>query len=100
MGIAFSIGFVIGPMIGVIFSRFSGSGSRAENWYIYPAIFAFLLALGDLAYVAFCLKETLPPERRAKSLRRGVSGAISYINPIDLFQFNGVNGLSNRGEKL
>ncbi|XP_043281965.1 major facilitator superfamily domain-containing protein 10 isoform X2 [Venturia canescens] len=96
VGIAFSIGFVIGPMIGVIFSRFSGGDSRADNWYIYPAMFAFLLALGDLAYVAFCLEETLPPERRAKSLRRGVSGAITYINPVDLFQFNGVTGLADR----
>lgn len=99
MGIAFSIGFVIGPMIGVIFARVSASGERAEHWYAYPALFAFLLAVSDLVYVACYLEESLPVGRRAKSLRSGVSGAMTYINPVDLFQFNGVSGLTRQGKE-
>ena len=98
VGIAFSIGFVVGPMIGVIFARVSAVGERTEHWYVYPALFAFLLAISDLAYVAYYLEESLPVGRRAESLRRGVSGAMTYINPVDLFQFNGVSGLAEQGK--
>ncbi|XP_015610228.1 major facilitator superfamily domain-containing protein 10 isoform X2 [Cephus cinctus] len=92
VGIAFSVGFVIGPMIGALFARIS-SGHREGHWYAVPALFALCLAGSDLIYVAFNLKETLPSGYRAKSLVTGISGALTYINPMDLFQFNGVSGL-------
>ncbi|XP_011303553.1 major facilitator superfamily domain-containing protein 10 [Fopius arisanus] len=93
VGIAFSIGFVLGPIIGVLFSRIS-SGSRDDHWYVYPALFAFSLSLVNLLYVGLSLEETLEVDKRSKSLARGLSGTIMYINPVDLFQFNGVNGLA------
>ncbi|XP_034939788.1 major facilitator superfamily domain-containing protein 10 isoform X2 [Chelonus insularis] len=95
VGIAFSIGFIVGPMIGVIFSKISNN-EKEEFWYIYPALFALFLALSDLFYVMYCLEETLPVHLRAKSLARGISGAMIYINPLDLFQFNGVTGLTSQ----
>ncbi|KAG8033983.1 hypothetical protein G9C98_008464 [Cotesia typhae] len=91
VGIAFSIGFIIGPMIGVIFTKISTSQGY---WYIYPAMFAFFLSLVDLIYVINSFEETLSVKRRAKSLARGISGAFIYINPVDLFLFNGVAGLA------
>lgn len=96
MGIAFSIGFVIGPMIGAFFAWIS-SGNREGTWYVIPALFALFLALSDLFFVACYLKESLPLKHRATTLTRGLSGAISYINPVDLFQFNGVSGLNQQG---
>lgn len=96
MGIAFSIGFVVGPMIGAFFAWIS-SGNRGGTWYVIPALFALFLALSDLLFVAYYLKESLPLKHRAATLAKGLSGAISYINPIDLFQFNGVSGLKQQG---
>lgn len=99
VGIAFSIGFIIGPMIGVIFSKISGE-HKDTYWYTYPALFAFFLSLSDLIYVIYCLEETLSINQRAKSLACGISGAMIYINPVDLFQFNGVTGLDKNGKKI
>lgn len=96
VGIAFSVGFVLGPMIGAMFAKMS-TGSREGQWYALPAMFAFFLSMCDLFYVAIHMKESLPIHRRAKSLAHGISGALTYINPSDLFQFNGVTGLTPSG---
>lgn len=96
MGIAFSVGFVIGPMIGATFARLSAN-HREGQWYAVPALFALFLALSDLIYVFFNLKESLPQKYRAKTLATGISEALAYINPVDLFQFNGVSGLTAQG---
>ncbi|XP_046430973.1 major facilitator superfamily domain-containing protein 10 [Neodiprion virginianus] len=93
VGIAFSVGFVIGPMIGATFARLS-TGHREGQWYAIPALFALFLALIDLLYVVCNLKESLPAKYRAKTLAMGISEALAYINPVDLFQFNGISGLS------
>ncbi|XP_003705957.1 major facilitator superfamily domain-containing protein rtet [Megachile rotundata] len=98
VGIAFSIGFVVGPMIGAFFAWIS-SNNREGAWYIIPAIFALFLAISDLCFVICNLRESLPLERRAKSLISGVSGIVTYINPIDLFQFNGVSGINSQDKK-
>lgn len=98
VGIAFSIGFVVGPMIGAFFAWIS-SGNREGTWYVIPALFAFFLTLSDLFFVAYYLKESLQLKHRATTLGKGLSGAISYINPIDLFQFNGVSNLSKQDQQ-
>ncbi|XP_025075731.1 major facilitator superfamily domain-containing protein 10 [Pogonomyrmex barbatus] len=98
VGIAFSIGFVVGPMIGAYFAWIS-SGNREGTWYVIPALFALSLALSDLFFVAYYLKESLSLKHRAATLAKGLSGAISYINPIDLFQFNGVLNLSQQDQR-
>lgn len=96
VGIAFSVGFVVGPMIGALFARIS-TGHREGQWYAAPALFALFLSVSDLLFVVLSLEETLPANYRAKSLAKGISGALTYINPIDLFQFNGVVGLNTHG---
>ena len=45
-------------MIGAIFSKFSDK--TTEAWYWFPAMFAMCLAVSDVLFVFFCLKETLP----------------------------------------
>lgn len=58
VGIAFSLGFIIGPMIGATFAMLSDK--TTNQWSFYPALFALLLAIGDVLFVILCLKETLP----------------------------------------
>ena len=94
VGIAFSVGFVLGPMIGAIFAKFS---IREGQWYAVPAMFAFFLSICDLFYVTMNMKESLAIQNRAQSLAHGISGALTYINPKDLFQFDGVSGLTRSG---
>lgn len=58
IGIAFSLGFIIGPLIGAAFAAWAKK-SEGE-WFVYPAIFAFTLAVTDLIFFLVCFKETLP----------------------------------------
>ena len=58
VGIAFSLGFIIGPLIGAIFAVWSKS--ETGQWFIVPALFAFLLSLADLLFFIIFFKETLP----------------------------------------
>jgi len=83
-------------MIGAFFAWIS-SDNREGTWYVIPALFALFLASSDLIFVAYYLKESLSLKHRATTLATGLSGAISYINPVDLFQFNGVLNLSEQG---
>ncbi|KAG4080037.1 hypothetical protein HA402_006349 [Bradysia odoriphaga] len=92
VGIAFSLGFIIGPMIGAIFSRYSDK--TMETWFWLPAIFAMTLATADLLFVAGCLKETLPKEKRAKHVVNSVSRAMEHVSVRSLFKFDAVKSLS------
>ena len=62
MGIAYSFGFIIGPMIGAIFAK--RSSLESGNPYLLPAVFAITLTVADALYLWFCLKETLPEDKR------------------------------------
>lgn len=86
-------------MIGAFFA-WTSTNNREGTWYIIPAIFALSLAASDLCFIICTLKESLPSNCRAKNLKTGISGAIAYINPVDLFQFNGVSGLNLQGNFL
>ena len=44
IGVAFSLGFLFGPMIGAAFSVW-GKQQESGNWYIYPAVFAHSSAI-------------------------------------------------------
>lgn len=96
IGIAFSIGFTLGPMIGAYFARMS-VGHREDHWYMVPAMLAFLLSTIDIIYVIFCFNESLPKKYRTKNFAQSFSDALTYINPLDLFQFNGVRNLNKEG---
>ena len=92
VGIAFSLGFILGPMIGAVFSRFSDKSS--DNWFVPPALFATCLAGLDILFCGFCLKETLPMEKRAKTVINSVSQALEHISVKSLFRFDAVKNLS------
>ena len=56
IGVAFSIGFTFGPVVGVAFSKWGSSG-----WFAVSAVYALSLALINIVFVTFFFKETLPP---------------------------------------
>lgn len=57
IGIAFSLGFIIGPLIGAGFAAWAKNSTG--QWFMYPAVFAFLLAITDLTFFIMYFKETL-----------------------------------------
>lgn len=63
---AFSVGFIIGPMIGAYFAR--GSSFDADSLVNRPAILALSLALLDILLVVLFLKESLPADKRVSEL--------------------------------
>ncbi|XP_050071884.1 major facilitator superfamily domain-containing protein 10 [Anopheles maculipalpis] len=94
VGIAFSLGFIAGPMIGAMFSRLSDKTSAL--WFFAPAMFAMLLAVADILFLALCLKETLPKEKRSTRIINSLSHAIDHISIRALFRFSAVENLSQK----
>lgn len=62
VGVAFSLGFIIGPMVGAIFAVFAKNSTGP--WFVFPSLLALALAIGDLLVITFLLKETLPKVSR------------------------------------
>lgn len=94
VGIAFSLGFIFGPMIGAIFSKISDKST--EQWFYYPAIFATVLSVTDLLFVGIFFKESLPKDRRSKKLFTSLSQAIHYISIKSLFTYSAVKGIPSK----
>ncbi|PIP92467.1 MAG: ferrochelatase [Bdellovibrio sp. CG12_big_fil_rev_8_21_14_0_65_39_13] len=99
IGIAFALGFIIGPAMGGLFSLiklneiYPALVSYGVNPFSVPALVAGLLSLFNLVNLYSRFKETLPAEKR------GQSESDRSINPIKLFKplpFKGVN-LTNFG---
>lgn len=93
VGIAFSVGFVLGPIIGAFFAKWAATNVDS-HWFILPALFALVLSAADLIFVLIFFKETLPKEKRAKSVAVSLSKALSYIDVLSLFRFSAVENLS------
>merc|ERR1712226_1616854 len=93
IGIAFSVGFLIGPLIGAFFSK--QARKNEEMFFAAPAMFALMLALLDVMFLFVFMKETLPIDKRAKDAGASLKTAISkYVNPVSLFRFEAVQGAS------
>ena len=54
IGVAFSLGFIFGPLIGAAFSAW-GKG-QSEQWFLYPAMMALTLSILDVAFIALFFK--------------------------------------------
>lgn len=57
IGIAFSVGFVFGPMIGAAFAKWSHS--QKGDWFVQPALLAVVLTVINIIFVSFAFKESL-----------------------------------------
>lgn len=92
IGLAFSVGFIIGPMIGAYFAR--GGLFTEGSFVITPALLALTLALADLFFIFAFLKETLPQDKRAPSMGSSFQERQNLINPFSLFRFSAVRNTS------
>jgi len=94
IGVAFSLGFLVGPMIGAGFSYWS-KGQQGD-WFIYPAVTALVLSILDIVYLAVFFKESLPEEKRNPSTRATIQQACLYLNPKALFNFSSLTNLDEK----
>lgn len=98
VGIAFAIGFIVGPMTGAAFTIW-GIDNNSGNWWFWPAMFALTLAVANLGFVMVFLKESLPQNKRAKSIQ--LSQVWNLVNPISLFSFKLADNIEKKDlEKL
>lgn len=61
IGVAFSLGFTFGPMLGAYLAM---EAEKGELFYVRSATLAVLFAIIDLAFVFVWLPETLPKGKR------------------------------------
>nr|XP_055240368.1 major facilitator superfamily domain-containing protein 10 isoform X4 [Gorilla gorilla gorilla] len=78
IGVAFSLGFTLGPMLGASLPL------EMAPW------FALLFAASDLLFIFCFLPETLPLEKRAPSIALGFHGAADLLSPLALLRFSAV----------
>lgn len=76
IGVAFSLGFTLGPMLG------ASLPADAAPWL------ALLFAAADLLLILCLLPETLPPEKRAPSVALGFWAAADLLSPLALLRFS------------
>lgn len=94
IGIAFSVGFIVGPLMGAGFAVWAKAGQQNKaHWYAWPACVALLLSLTDLLYLACAFTETLPAHKRTHGLQSALSQAATYVNPVCLFRFSSLKNL-------
>ncbi|XP_043653882.1 major facilitator superfamily domain-containing protein 10 [Drosophila teissieri] len=94
VGVAFSLGFIVGPMIGALFAIFSDkSGS---TWFVLPSLLAFGLGVGDLLVLACCLRETLPKEKRVKEISSALSYGLQLLNFSAIFRFAAIKNVPRK----
>ncbi|VDN03791.1 unnamed protein product [Thelazia callipaeda] len=94
IGGSFSIGFLIGPIFGVYFSRSTNRGS--ELIISAVAKFDIILTIMEFAFVALILPETLEISKRKTLARHVWNNCMSYIKPKALFQFSVVKNRLNK----
>ncbi|XP_062509579.1 major facilitator superfamily domain-containing protein 10-like [Corticium candelabrum] len=96
IGVAFSIAFIVGPIMGAIFSRYTVTTVDVD---VYPfaraATFSCCLALVDIVFVWWFFKETLPKNQKTFSIGSSLVEAWHLINPFSLFQFSAMHSLQS-----
>ncbi|XP_026724868.1 major facilitator superfamily domain-containing protein 10 isoform X1 [Trichoplusia ni] len=97
VGLAFSIGFIVGPLAGAWFSKNSDMSSGA--WGEKPAFYALSLSLANVLLVWLCIPETLPKEKRAP-LSFTLSKSVDFVSPWHLLRFTPVKNLSKHQSKV
>ncbi|XP_068799617.1 major facilitator superfamily domain-containing protein 10 isoform X1 [Struthio camelus] len=97
IGVAFSLGFTLGPMIGAYLAM---EAEKGEVFFLRSALLALMFAVADLLFIFFLLPETLPKEKRVSSVTSGFQVAVDLLSPLALFQFSAVSrGRDSPSEK-
>jgi ferrochelatase len=94
IGIAFALGFVIGPAIGGILSlinlpeMYPQLAQYGVNPFSAPAALAFALSLFNVIWVYTHFKESLPPEKRGTTETQRSANPLKIFSPLP---YKGVN---------
>ncbi len=94
IGIAFALGFVVGPAIGGITSLidltqiFPELKNYGVNPFSMPALVSFVLTFINLLMVYFTFKETLPASKRGQKTSERSANILKILKPLP---FPGVN---------
>jgi len=97
IGIAFALGFIIGPAVGGISSLidltvyFPSLKNYGVNPFSMPALIAFILSSINLFMVYFQFKETLPQEKRGNKSSERSSNIFKILKPLPYPGVNLVN---------
>ncbi|CAH2106249.1 unnamed protein product [Euphydryas editha] len=97
VGLAFSVGFIVGPLAGAWFAKNNNLSSGL--WGERPALYALSLSLANIALVIFCLPETLSKDKR-EPLSLSLSKTVDFISPLHLLKFSAVKNLSAHQNKV
>ncbi|XP_013879681.1 major facilitator superfamily domain-containing protein 10 [Austrofundulus limnaeus] len=86
IGVAFSLGFTFGPLMGAYIAI---SSTATENvFYQTPALLASAFSVADLLFIWLMLPETLTKDAKASSSGHG--GSWDLLSPLSLFHFAAV----------
>lgn len=99
IGIAFSLGFILGPLLGawMTLGQFHSPESCFQS---FPPLIALTLSLANLIFSYLYLPETLPISKRASSIGSGLKDAFNYINPWSLFSFKIIKNIHSSEKKM
>ncbi|XP_070760731.1 major facilitator superfamily domain-containing protein 10 [Enoplosus armatus] len=86
IGIAFSLGFTVGPLMGAYFAMSSRTG---DVFYHTPALLALAFSVADLLFIWVMLPETLTKDVKASS--SGFGDSRDLLSPLSLFHFSAVS---------
>ncbi|TKS78426.1 Major facilitator superfamily domain-containing protein 10 [Collichthys lucidus] len=86
IGIAFSLGFTVGPLMGAYFAI--SSRTTGNIFYQTPALLALAFSVADLVFIWLMLPETL--KKDVKDPSSGFGDSRDLLNPLSLFHFTAV----------
>uniref|UniRef100_A0A7N8WMF8 Major facilitator superfamily domain containing 10 n=1 Tax=Mastacembelus armatus TaxID=205130 RepID=A0A7N8WMF8_9TELE len=87
IGIAFSLGFTVGPLMGAYFAL--SSRTTGNVFYQTPALLALAFSAADLLFIWLMLPETLTKDVKASP--SGFGDSSNLLNPVSLFHFSAVS---------
>lgn len=86
IGVAFSLGFTVGPLMGAYFAI--SSRSSGNVFYQVPALLALAFSAADLLFIWLMLPETLTKD--IKTSASGFGDSRDLLDPLALFHFSAV----------
>uniref|UniRef100_A0A1A8BZ22 Major facilitator superfamily domain-containing protein 10 n=1 Tax=Nothobranchius kadleci TaxID=1051664 RepID=A0A1A8BZ22_NOTKA len=86
IGVAFSLGFTVGPLMGAYFAI--SSRTSGNVFFQTPALLSLAFSAADLLFIWLMLPETLPKDVKTSTSGRGDSWDL--LSPLSLFHFSAV----------
>ncbi|XP_026200118.1 major facilitator superfamily domain-containing protein 10 [Anabas testudineus] len=86
IGVAFSLGFTVGPLMGAYFAL--NSRTLGNVFFQTPALIALAFSTADLLFIWLMLPETLTKDVKASS--SGFRDSRDLLSPLSLFHFSAV----------